>query len=144
MRNLVNSFSLKPYAEPLAKRIKIRTRLGFGLDRPGRGGKRRRLKRLTDRYKDKRRRSKLHNETKPGKSNLTFTGQLLNAIFGKARGDTIVIGINPRRRDGISNADIVKWQEDQGRPFFDLTDKEIKGLRTEIKKDLIKAMRKKF
>lgn len=144
MRNLVNRFNLKPYAQPLAQRIKIRTRLGFGLEQPGRGGKRRKLKKLTDRYKKRRRRSRLHSETQPGKSNLTFTGQLLNAIFGKASGDTITIGINPKRRDGISNADLVKWQEEQGRPFFDLTDKEIKGLRTEIKKDLIKAMRKKF
>jgi len=78
-------------------------------------------------------RSRLSKETSPGMSNLTATGQLLNAIIGEARGTLIRVFISdkPRRRElnpsaNATNKEIRGYVESQGREFLGLTANERK------------------
>jgi hypothetical protein len=145
IEKVVNRFGLNDYADETAERVRRRVRLGGGVEDTKRGGARTKLKQLSPKYKKARKRSKKLNKTKtkPNKSNLTFTGQLLDAIKGRSRGKKIVLEFKENRDDGLKNSDIAGYVKDQGRDFFELTDKEIKGLRNSIKKDLIKKLRKK-
>ena len=139
----VKGYSLRERAVEYADRIRRRTRLGWGIKDGERGNKRERLKPLSERYKKIRKRTNLSSKTTAGRSNLTRTGKLLDSIKGFARGKKIVFEITENRDDGALNKDIVKGQSEQGRDFFELTDKELKGLRNAIKKDLIKIMKKR-
>jgi len=144
VKYIIQAADLNPIAKDAADRVKKRTRLGYGVK--NRGDKKDKLKALTSTaYKKHRKKSADLNRqyTKPNKSNLTFTGQLLDAITGRARGKKIEVYMKEDRDDGEKNSDIVGYQSDQGRDFFELTDKEIKGLRNQLKKDLIKLLRKK-
>lgn len=145
INGIIGRFSLRPYAKDAAERVRIRTRLGYGVQDGERGGKRERLKPLKPDYRIFRKKSKKTNRklTTPAKSNLTLTGQLLDAIRGRVRGKTIEVYFKENRNDGVKNTDIRKGQAEQGRDFFELTDKEVKGLRNQIKKDLIKLLRKR-
>lgn len=136
--------NLDPYAKEYADRIKRRTRLGNGLDETKRGAKRKKLKKLSEKYKKKRKRNKseLSSETSPSKSNLTYSGQLLDSITGKGDKKKIQIFIEENRNDGVKNKDILKGQSKQGRDFFELSDKELKSLQNSIKNDLIKSIKK--
>lgn len=139
----VRGYSLRARAVEYAGRIKKRTRLGWGVINGERGNPRERLKKLTEKYKQIRKRTQLSSQTSAGRSNLTRTGKLLDSIRGRSLGKKIIFEITENRSDGALNRDIVKGQSDQGRDFFELTDKELKGLRNAIKKDLIKALRKR-
>lgn len=144
IERIVKGYSLSPYANEIAERVRRRTRTGYGLDVAERGAKKKKLKGLTSDKYIKYRKGRINTSlTKPKKSNLTFTGQLLNAITGKIVGKSIVIFLKENRNDGVKNSDIVKGQEDQGRHFFELSNKELNGLRNQIKKDLIKRLKRK-
>lgn len=145
----IDKFDLDPIAKEAANTIKKRTRLGHGVKDGERGGAKKRLKDqkpLTDDYKKFRKKSKKLNKkvTSANKENLTLTGQLLDSIRGKQKGKTIEIDVVNNRNDGKKNSDIISWQKDQGRDFFELTDKEVKRLRNQLKKDLIKNIKKKL
>lgn len=113
--------------EFVADRIKKRTRLGRGIDGP--------LKPLSEPYKKarKNRRSELSEFTSPRKSNLTFTGQMLDAIsvlsatIGKVR-----VGFYGFRKDfdgrSLTNKKVAEYVS-KDRPFFGLTEPEERGLK---------------
>lgn len=150
--------NLSKYARSSAADIKRRTRLGYGVS--SNGGKREKLKALDPKYvtnvrsvgkkrdgfrkkkgggyaKKYKKGANLSSETTPKKSNLTFTGQLLNAIIGLSPSKGLVkITFNENRKDGVKNSDIVLGQEDQGRPFFYLTRTELKRLKDKLRVDL--------
>lgn len=144
IERVVRGVSLKPYAKDTAERIRRRTRTGQGLQETKRGAKRKKLKKLSDKYKVFRRKNKreISKNTKPSKSNLTLTGQLLDSIVGRARGTKIIVEFLEKRKDGLKNRDIARYQSEQGRDFFELSDKELRGLQNDIKKDLIKRLKK--
>lgn len=135
-----------------------RVKRGFGVSSDTRPEpKQERLKGLSDSYKDFRRgkvvffvgeqgqtyglnkkqarksgikieRPRLGDRGTPAKSNLTFTGELLDSIEAKVRkkrkSGTILLRIpNSRRSDGKTNAQVAGWVRDE-RPFFALTKKE--------------------
>jgi hypothetical protein len=118
--------------------IKLRTRIeGEGLK-----GK---LPALTsEAYKKLRAKSKnLSSETSPNESNLTATGQLIDALKSKVTGSKISITINNNKRkkelngskSGYTNNEIRKFVEDNGREFLGLTaaeNKEALDLTTQI------------
>lgn len=138
----------------VAERIKRRTRLGRGL----KGS----LKPLSQSYKDTRRgkvaffthpagvvvpykpdsRPRLSPNTSPGKSNLTFTGQMLDAIkvisvsIGK-----VTVGFDPRRSGDLTNKKVAEFVS-KDRPFFGLTREEEAGLKKFISDALRKIVRK--
>lgn len=148
INKIVNGVNLKPYAKETAERITRRTRTGQGLKETERGSKRESLKNqrdLTIEYKKARKKSPRLNRklTSPSKNNLTHTGQMLDSIRGTAQGKNIVIDMKENRDDGKTNKDIMNYQQDQGRHFFELSNKEVKDLRDQLKKDLIKNIKKR-
>jgi len=97
--NLGRSRRLRELGSFAAELIRKRTRKGFGVARPG--GNRRKLKRLARSTIEYRTRYKklLSSKTSPRKSNLTFTGQLLDSIKLKVTKGRVTIGPRGRRRD---------------------------------------------
>ena len=136
----------KQYAEEAADRIKRRTRSGFGVDGGDRGASRFRLSEVirTDQYNRFRKKTTRLNRgaTSPARHNLTLTGQLLNSMFGYAKGKYMVVQMRSQRTGKATNNEIIGYQSKLGRDFFELTDKEVKGLRNLIKKDLIRMFKK--
>lgn len=107
--------------------IKIRTRLeGEGVSGPLKN-----LKPSTIRHRTKYS-SKLHQDTDTSRSNLTATGQLLDALRGRAGGGKVTIDIKPNKRkkeldgdsSGLTNEQVRKFVEDNGREFLKLSDQE--------------------
>ena len=144
VENVAKGLPLRPHAKDIEERIRRRTRVGQGLAETKRGAKQQKLKGLSDKYKQKRKqnKTKLSSNTKPGKSNLTLTGQLLDSISSRVNGNTMIIEMKEGRNDGAKNSDIIKGQSKQGRDFFELSDKELRGLQNDIKKDLIKRIKR--
>lgn len=114
-----------------------RTRRGKGVKRTG--AKQRRLKRLSKRYVEYRKTQKLDATTSPGKSNLTFTGQMLRSMRVKSNSARKVTwGPNKRRRKGgITNEQVGEYVS-RARPFNFLSAREI----TKIAKTLDKILSK--
>ena len=103
--------------------IQRRTRSGKGVKRPG--GSTFRLKPLSKNYIKFRRAnaSRLSGLTSPGKSNLTFTGQLLYSLGLKKASKRIVIEPQGTRVDGKSNAEVARHVS-KVRPFLALSKDE--------------------
>lgn len=108
--------------------VVTRTRKGFGVKKTG--GNRKKLKALSKGYIARRKMSNLHRTTSPRKSNLTFTGQMLESVkvLRSTKKSSFSIGPSGRRSDGKRNADVGRWVSDQGRPFMNLGRLEIKEL----------------
>lgn len=106
-----------------------RTRAGFGVKRTG--GNARKLKPLSKRYIEFRRRNRrlLGKAGRIRKSNLTFTGQMLDSVkILKSNSRGFEVGPSGRRNDRKRNADVGRWVTQQGRPFMNLGRKEITSL----------------
>jgi hypothetical protein len=107
--------------------IKLRTRqAGEGVDGELDG-----LEKSTEAYRQ-RYSENLHPDTTPSTSNLTATGQLLDAIQGKNTGSKVKIDIKGGKRKGElsggkskkTNKDVRKYVEDAGRKFLELSEAE--------------------
>lgn len=102
--------------------IKRRSRQGFGV----RNGQRERLKPLSDSYIEKRRRSRLSSKTSVAKSNLTFSGEMLDNLTYEVTDDGVEIT--------FTSADAARkagWVSDE-RPFLDITAKEVEQVTDHI------------
>ena len=119
---------LKSLALEAIRLITVRTRLGYGVEKPL--GQRSKLRPLSPNYINFRSKSsKLSSMTTAKRSNLTFTGQLIDSldiITSKSGG--VTIGPKGRRSDGESNANIAKFQAEQGRVFMNLSRLEFQQL----------------
>ena len=100
--------------------IQKRTRSGKGVKKPG--GSTYRLKPLSKNYIAFRRAnaSRLSGLTSPGKSNLTFTGQLLYSLGLKKATKRLTIEPQGTRVDGKTNAEVAKYVS-KVRPFLALS-----------------------
>ena len=126
-------------AKRAAKLIKDRTRRGRGVD----GRKLKRLKEST--IKNRRRaKGKLSPKTSPEKSNLTFTGQMLDAIRGRGFIRKITIFFRESRRDKKTNSEIAIFNELKGRLFFGLNKKEINKITKNLSRDIRDELRRKL
>lgn len=78
----------------------------------------------------------------PGRSNLTLSGQMLEAIRyeANARGVKVFID-NSARDDGYTNAEIAEFVQ-KARPFFILTRDELTVLVREIEREIKKVSRR--
>lgn len=135
LEELESPRNMRKYAEEAARIVKVRTRLGYGVDREG--GQKKKLKALSDSYVEQRKKSKLHSETTPKRSNLTRSGQLLDS-YGPtkvARGEAFV-GPGGSRNDGKTNEEIAQYVSDQGRAFNNFSRLEAKQISDMISKDL--------
>lgn len=143
VKKALNEATQKAAEKTLNDVIK-RTKSGLGTN-----GK---LEKLSPSYIEFRKRWKafLASDTTPGKSNLTATGQLLEALFYRVVGNRFFIKVNSKQRDeGLGGEELVKTQvskkkyemkskltneqvrkfvEDAGREFLQLNDKEKKDL----------------
>lgn len=107
-----------------------RTRNGFGVQETGSASKP--LKKLSPKYVAFRKRSPRLNTslTSPGRSNLTFTGAMLNSIrvtsvrTGAEARVTIGAG-KQRRKGGVTNEQIAEFVAAQGREFLNLSRSEL-------------------
>jgi hypothetical protein len=142
LEDTLTKTNMKRYAKSLADDIKKRTRLGRGVLKNF--GKTHKLKPLTSneyieqRYDDKEA-GILSQYTSPERSNLTRTGQLLDAIQSEVINNhkfEISVKDNRRGRDEVKNSDIVEGQEGQGRSFLYASDLEFKRVRDQFRKDL--------
>jgi hypothetical protein len=124
--------------------IKLRTREeGDGTSGP--------LKRLSPGYIKSRAKSEnLSQDTTPGTSNLTATGQLLDALRGRAGGGKVTVDIKPTRRkaelngkrSGLTNEQVRKYVEED-REFLKLSPQEkqdVIDLATQLIKDQLAAL----
>jgi len=132
---------MKENAELMAKLIKERTRKGGGVKKVG--GNVSKLRALAPSTIASRRRKKLHSATSPGKSNLTETGQMLDALYGvgikKGEGS---VRIRPNRKGGGITNDEVAFFVSGARPFVDLSKGESTVIAKKVEKDTSKALKK--
>lgn len=145
----IDTAQSKRLGDNLAGQIRKRTRLGYGV---GTNGQQQRLLRLTDLYIEHREdnRSDLSEATRPGKSNLTATGQMLNSLRGRGARAQIVVEITGNRtkelgdrRSRLSNSQVARYVQEQGRPFFKVTNAEKNGLAREVKRLILAKLRQK-
>jgi hypothetical protein len=112
------------------KLIVKRTRNGFGVEADGQPS--RRLMRLTENYVNyrKQNRFRLSPFTTPGKSNLTFTGQMLDSfqIRQVSQGRTFIAPFGRRKGGGPTNLQVAGYVTENGRPFNNLSRSEIQRL----------------
>lgn len=127
--NAAKQSALAPLGEEAVRLIVKRTRLGFGVG--GDGEERVNLKALSSSWIRQRKRldeemSILSQFTTTARSNLTFTGQMLDSmqVIRVAQGK-IVIGPKGYRTDplskGISNEQVANYVAKAGRPFNNLS-----------------------
>ncbi len=123
--------------------IVVRTRLGYGVVRPG--APRQKLKPLSKRYIEHREDSRLSGFTAPRRSNLTFTGAMLESLRIKtSKAGAVSIEPTGGRRDGQTNAAVAGHVTKGGRPFISLSDLEIKKLARYMEKEILgKTLRKR-
>lgn len=155
--------NMKDLGDFCAERIVKRTRLGKGVEEHGANPQS--LKALSKSYKDARKGKiafatspsghvypykpknppKLSNLTSPGRSNLTFTGQMLEAVKTvlSKRGYAKVSVDDSKREDGTTNKKIAGFVSEE-RPFLNLSAPEITALQRYIRQrieDLLKRGR---
>ena len=139
---------MKEFADFAGNLIKKRTRLGRGV--PFQGAESQRLKPLSERYKQQRRGLRtinksgtaltkrrfnpdLSTDTQPAKSNLTYTGQLLDSISSRGKdGEGDVFMKNLRSDSSLTNNEIAEFVQ-KDRPFFNLSRAEISQLQKKIR-----------
>jgi hypothetical protein len=81
----------------------------------------------------------------PSKSNLTFTGQMLDSMDVLANQSGFVIRIpRTRREGGQTNADVARHVQDNGREFFNLTASERKILEKDFFNHVRRIVQRKF
>ena len=137
---------LKEFAVLIPELVKARTRLGGGLT-----GSLPSLKPSTIRSRT-RYSTNLSSDTSPAESNLTGTGQLLDAMQAKITQNKIVVTVNTKKRKTelsgakgkLTNNEVRKYVEDAGFNFFDLTDDERKELIDLAEKIIIDEIKKVF
>lgn len=156
--------TMREAGEFAVERIKTRTRLGRGVDKTG--GESVPLKPLSQSYRDARRGKvafftdedgvvhpykpksppKLSPLTSPGRSNLTFSGQMLDAlrVISVATGRAVLGWTSTRKREGgralMTNEEIASFVSKE-RPFFNLSGPEISGLQRFIRERITKLLK---
>lgn len=144
----VSAAESKRLGDALASQIKKRTRLGYGSE----NGQQKRLRGLSERYKEYREEhaEDLSQATRPGRSNLTATGQMLDSITGvgtKGRVNVEIKGQRTKelggRRSRLSNNQVARYVQEQGRAFFNVTKAEKNSLAREVKQLILTRLRKK-
>lgn len=123
----------------LTEQIKKRTRLG----KDNKGEK---FKELSPEYKKYRSKykSSLSFQTRPNKSNQTFTGQMVDAFIVTAKNTMsrilFVAGFNENRDDGITNSEVYFENTLKGRDFMGIAPFELSGLRKFIRDKVRKIL----
>ncbi len=167
VKKLIKEFSSQSNMQKIgsyaAERIKVRTRLGRGVEKDGAQPKP--LKKLSNSYRDQRKgkvafytvgtgpnrivvpyeptkKPKLSSATSATKSNLTFSGKLLDSIAViKKTASSVFLGFKENRNDKNTNKEIAEFVSKE-RPFFHLSAPEKNGLKKFIQ-ELLNGIIKK-
>lgn len=135
------------WAQKAADTIYKRTKAGQGLssNKVSVGGNSLvKLKELSDPYKQYRSKKVLGPFGAPKRSNLTFSGELLESIIAKMQGsDAVVVMDTGDHYSGVSVDELAKKVSDDGRPFFGLADVEVKVLENFVKRQIRDKIRSK-
>jgi hypothetical protein len=155
--DLVSEKATQGVADFAASMVKKRTRLGYGVN----VGEKQKLDALSPSYKLYRQgkiaffskgtgssrlripykpknKPALYEETTPTKSNLTFTGQMLNSLYGKAIGaGRFLISLS-----GDRNKTVAGYAVDLGRPFLAFSRAEVQQVIGQYRKLIISFFRK--
>lgn len=137
LKESLNNSRMKEIGDFVLEKIRVRTRLGYGVS--AHKSAREKLKPLADVTKEIRKgfkaSGKLSEFTSPGKSNLTFTGQMLDGLSVKVQSmGKVLVEITGNRkatRDPKAprtNKEVARKVTDEGRPFMFLTDKDYKAV----------------
>jgi hypothetical protein len=78
------------------------------------------------------------------RSNLTLSGRMLSSMKARTRnfGFTIAIPNTSREGDELTNAEIARIHDDGDRPFFHLTESELKQIKSKVQKQVQSKIRK--
>lgn len=140
IRDSIKSETLLKIAKDLPERIKVRTRLGYGVDETG--GPRQKLKDTkasTKRRKEyKKRAGDLSDQTTPKRSNLTDTGELLDSLVAESPKD----GELTIKSKGARNEKVARYVTEGGRPFLNLSKPELRAFLDAFGKELIARIEK--
>lgn len=118
-----------------ARLIKKRTRLGFGVT--GHNAKKAKLDKLSAPYTAARKRKKPPGPSSPSKSNLTYTGKMLDDLEARnAKAGNAEIGFKSPKSE-----EKAKWVSED-RPFNFISKSEFKQLRKFIQETLNKTTKK--
>lgn len=134
------------FAQQAADIIYKRTKSGKGLtqNKVSVGGNSlKAIEPLSPGYVEYRKRSILGPYASPKRSNLTFSGELLESIIVKATGQNVTVEIDKgQHHSGISLEELAQRVSDKGRPFFGLADSEVKILEGFVKRTIRDRIRK--
>lgn len=126
----ISQRTTRAVAEEAIKIIVRRTRLGYGVAENY--GTRYRLPPLSSSYIEQRRRSReLSSTTAPRKSNLTFTGQMLESVSIikiNDRGNLSIEATGKRRQSKLTNLQVARFNAANGRVFNKLSRLEFQQL----------------
>lgn len=129
------------YVRQAATTIQRRTRQGYGVSQDG--GTLQRLKPLSPAYVEQRKRARLSSFTSPGRSNLTFTGELLGSLGVERRAaGHWVITLEGTRDDGLPNAQLARFVSRE-RPFLNLAKSEIQSLERAYRRTFDELVKRK-
>lgn len=130
--------TMKEIGEIAIEQIVDRTRDGYGAEKTG--AMRRRFKPLSPSYIEyrKRKQNELDGTTAPNKSNLTFTGRMLRSMKIKEVSNNRVSWgpSRDRRKGGVTNEEIARFQEENGRPFNYLSKEDLNKISSYVNKTL--------
>lgn len=145
-------------AQKIVDNLVARTRLGYAVKKfSGPRGKFEKLKKSTIKKRRKYEANLKTGFTKPGRSNLTATGQLLDSLKYRIENDKITLffdGDHGKNIDGsdskIKNSDLAKYMEAgdttrnrPSRPFFNMSKTEVETIKKKIARDIRKLIRRK-
>ena len=129
--------------------IKNRTRKGYGVDKNY--GSKQKLAPLKESYKEyrKRYRSQLGGGAKPTKSNLTFSGSMLDSLKAKVKGLSVLVRPTGQDSKGVPNlqkaGQLTKGGKHmKARPFLFLSQIEINRIAKDIRKRVASIIDKLF
>lgn len=134
----------KALAKAIPEVIKLRTRQ----EREGVNGALAELEESTVKYRE-RYRDNLHPDTSPRTSNLTATGQLIDAIQGRNAGTKVTVDIKGGKRKGElsggrskkTNKEVRKHVEEAGRVFLELSKAERQEAQDLAKEIILEELR---
>jgi len=133
------------FAELVAQTIYKRTKSGKGLtiNKVSWGDNSlKEIKPLSPEYVSYRSRKILGPFASPRRSNLTFTGELLESIIARIKGDSAIVEIQDiQHSSGVKMKELAEHVSENGRPFFGLADSEVKIVENYIRRKIRERIR---
>jgi hypothetical protein len=131
IESLTDKKQLESIGQFIVEKIKVRTRLGSGVEENLQEKFPLRNFPITEKYIMFRKKFKgLSTSTTPTRNNLTLTGSMLDSLKVKAIGkNAVVIGPTGSDRSGVSNESKTKWQAERNRIYMKMSFQEVKQVR---------------